>query len=155
MFSVGAIHDLPRDAQSACSQVAVEEGILEFIKFGNGQTTPMTIPAVDPLLPPVHAPVTTTKGTTTLQNFFDSLPKPFPERLELNKTATELNGPGLLNGILQMGKGSKLTSQFYPITEEFGKSRREYLFVYVYEKKDVFLIGNSSLWVCSSRGQPR
>ena len=132
MFSVGAIHDLPRDAQSACSQVAVDGGILEFIKFDNGQVTPTTIPAVDLLLPPVHTPITTTKGTTTLQNLFNSLPKPFPERLELNKTATELNDPGLLNSTLQMGKGSKLTSQFYSITEELGKSRREYLFVYVY-----------------------
>ena len=132
MFLVGAIHDLPRDAQSACSQVAVDGGILEFIKFGNGQTTPTTIPAVDPLLPPVHAPVTTTKGTTTLQNLFNSLPKPFPERLELNKTATELNDPGLLNSTLQMGKGSKLTSQFYSITEELRKSHCEYLFVYIY-----------------------
>ena len=75
--------------------------------------------------------------------------------IEMMKIATELNSPGLLNGIFQIEKGLKLTSQFYLITEKLGKSHYEYLFVYVYKKKKAFLIGNSSLWVCSLYGQPQ
>ena len=73
------------------SQVTVDESILKFIKFGNGKTTLIIIPAFNLLLPSVQTSITTTKGTTILQNFFDSLPNPFSKRLKLNKMAIELN----------------------------------------------------------------
>lgn len=127
VHSVDAIYDSTKDAQSACSQVAVDEGILEFIKFGNGQTEPATIPTLDPLQPPEQVPTSTARGNLNLQNFFEGLPKPFPEPLERGKTAAELNAPALLNAILQLGKGSKRVCQFFSITEEVARVRRELL----------------------------
>jgi hypothetical protein len=123
VHSVGPDYESTRDAQSACSQVAVDEGILEFIKHGNGQTEPTVIPNPSPLEPPEQIASTTARGTLSLQNFFDGLPKPFPEPLDMNKTAAELNGPALVNAIMQLAKGSRFTCQFYPISEEVSRTR--------------------------------
>ena len=100
---------------------------MDYIKFGNGQKTPALAPLEDPLgFDNESVTRESTKDKTgrarlvTLQNFFDSLPKPFPENLG-NHTALSLNAPTLLNSHLQLAKGARLSSQFYFIEENHSK----------------------------------
>ena len=49
--------------------------------------------------------------TWTVQQFFEALPKPFPEDVG-NKTANEINAPSWFNSMLQTSRGSKLSANF-------------------------------------------
>lgn len=63
----------------------------------------------------------------TLQEFFESLPKPFPESRgppSEGKPAVEINAPGVLNTILQVAKGARFNAFFYNMLDV--KSRCEY-----------------------------
>ncbi|KAG9312604.1 hypothetical protein JVU11DRAFT_7001 [Chiua virens] len=96
------------DAQDACAKVAISEGVLDFIKHGNGQTrpsspSPVFVPTT--LLPPAVTP-------WTLQTFYDSLPRPFPESFETND-ASEINALGWLNTMVQHARGGKLIMSFF------------------------------------------
>ena len=105
------------EAKKQCSLLAVKQGVLDFIKYGNGQTVPEQAP--DELLELNMAkddePTSTKKGregAILLQSFFDTLPKPFPEAVG-DKPASEINAPGMLNNTLQLAKGAKLNIHFY------------------------------------------
>lgn len=123
-YSVLANYLSQSEAKQLCSEQAIKQGVLDFIKFGNGQTSPTTLP-VDPpehviVKGNVQAPVKENvqaekKGhfvAITLQDYFDTLPKPFPEAI-CCKSAAEINASGLLNNILQLAKGTKLAFRFY------------------------------------------
>ena len=113
MYSTDLVFDSVFDAKKACSKIALEQGVLDFIKFGNGQTQPAirvdrhdadddTVDnTADPPLP----------SATTLQAFYESLPQPFPEPFG-EKSAVEINGPAWLNVAIQAARGGKLTPTF-------------------------------------------
>ncbi|KIJ06047.1 hypothetical protein PAXINDRAFT_20735 [Paxillus involutus ATCC 200175] len=100
------------EAKVACAKAAVSEGVLDFIKHGNGQTRPL-LPT--PFSPPASseqaASIVNARTPLTLQSFYDSLPRPFPEPFETND-AVEINAPGWLNGMIQNARGGKLAITF-------------------------------------------
>jgi hypothetical protein len=97
--------DTHSDAKGACAKAAVLEGVLDFIKHGNGQTRPSSPP---PSIPTTSqsSPATVT-APWTLQAFYDSLPRPFPESFDTND-ASEINALGWLNNTTQFARGGKL-----------------------------------------------
>ena len=112
VFSVDVVHPTFEAAKAMCAADAISEGILDFIKFGNGQTTPaerhlfqeddtMSAP------PPV---------ALTLQGFFEALPRPLPEPVD-DKMVAEINAPGWLNGLLQSARGGKFEHKFIWTTD--------------------------------------
>ncbi|KAF9524226.1 hypothetical protein CPB83DRAFT_621767 [Crepidotus variabilis] len=115
-YSVDPIYSYQRQAKLACAQAAVEEGVIDFIQFGNGQTQPAKVVEQEegagirePTPPPPP------KGVT-LQEFFDTLPRPFPE--DVGETpANEINAPAWINLRLQSARGGRLVSSFTPIVD--------------------------------------
>ncbi|KAI9439364.1 hypothetical protein H4582DRAFT_134194 [Lactarius indigo] len=101
-------------AKAACAADAVAEGILDFIKFGNGQTAPTETRPFAPQedetqsAPPPIA--------LTLQGFFEALPRPLPEAVD-DKTVAEINAPGWLNTLIQSARGGKLELKFIWTTD--------------------------------------
>lgn len=102
------------EAKAACAADATAEGILDFIKFGNGQTAPaerrLFAPQEDEAQsspPPI---------ALTLQGFFEALPRPLPEPVD-DKTVAEINAPGWLNTLVQSARGGKLELKFIWTTD--------------------------------------
>ncbi len=132
VYSVRPTHPDEATARAACSNVALQEGVLDFIKFGNGQTTPASeAPKEQEQVVPAKGIGLTIKpgraGSMTLQEFFDGLPKPFPESRgpsSEGKPAVEINAPGVLNTILQVAKGARFAVFFYSLLDS--KMRREW-----------------------------
>ncbi len=117
-YSVDPVYSYQRLAKVACARAAVEEGVIEFIKYGNGQTHPSKIieNSEEPLdtareLTPPPPP----RGTT-LQEFFETLPRPFPEEIG-EVTANEFNAPAWLNLILHSARGGRLFSSYTPVVD--------------------------------------
>ncbi|KAH7886679.1 hypothetical protein F5I97DRAFT_1025287 [Phlebopus sp. FC_14] len=100
------------EARLACAQVAISEGVLDFIKHGNGQTRPSSPQPFTSTLMHCTSPVINTRTPLTLQNFYDSLPRPFPERFDTDD-AYEVNAPGWLNTMFQNARGGKLAMSFF------------------------------------------
>lgn len=98
----------------------MKEGVIDFIKYGNGQTQPAKAEPSDgsegdaamlrELTPPPPP-----KGIT-LQEFFDTLPRPFPENIR-ETTANEFNAPAWLNLTLQSARGGRLASSYTPVVD--------------------------------------
>ncbi|KAI5121538.1 hypothetical protein M0805_002598 [Coniferiporia weirii] len=114
-YSVSAVYDSKPSAKKGCSEAAIRQGVIDFIKFGNGQTAPTVAPVE--LLEDVNVKREPEfergrPAATTLQTFFDALPKPFPESIG-DKTAASVNASGMLNTTLQLAKGARLSLQFY------------------------------------------
>jgi hypothetical protein len=112
VFSVDVVHPSFEAAKATCAADAIAEGILDFIKFGNGQTAPAERrlfqeddTASGP--PPI---------ALTLQGFFEALPRPLPEPVD-DKAVTEINAPGWLNGLLQSARGGKFEHRFIWTTD--------------------------------------
>jgi hypothetical protein len=108
------------DAKAACAQKALDEGIIDYIKFGNGQTEP-TQPFLEDIEPELFDQQRlSTRGKPrpmTLQAYYESLPRPFPESFG-NKTASEINAPGYINALLQSARGGRLKYNFYWVTDK-------------------------------------
>lgn len=113
-YSVDPVYNYQRQAKLACAQAAVDEGVIEFIKYGNGQTQPMKVidmeDGTEESLP--HAPP---KGLT-LQEFFDTLPRPFPDDVG-NIPANDINAPVWINLQLQSARGARLVSNYIPVID--------------------------------------
>ncbi|KAF9221084.1 hypothetical protein BS17DRAFT_785885 [Gyrodon lividus] len=100
------------EAKAACAKAAVSEGALDFIKHGNGQTRPLSPKPPSAPAWSEQVAVVNAKAPLTLQSFYDSLPRPFPESFETND-AIEINAPGWLNTMLQNARGGKLAMTFF------------------------------------------
>ena len=98
------------EAKRACAKLALEHGVLDFIKFGNGQTQPAIVrdeqewESARMTTPPLPSPL-------SLQEYYEALPRPFPESFG-DKTAVEINAPAWLNVTIQSARGGKLTPSF-------------------------------------------
>ncbi|KAF8451951.1 hypothetical protein L210DRAFT_3626351 [Boletus edulis BED1] len=112
IYLSGSTFDTLSDAKGACAKAAVLEGVLDFIKHGNGQTRPSSPIQSTPSTsqcPPV-APTT----PWTLQAFYDSLPRPFPESFETQThDASQINALGWMNSMTQNARGGKLILSFF------------------------------------------
>lgn len=102
----------PLAAKKACAQIAHDDGVLDFIKFGNGQTEPAPAAEASDAGTEIHTPA----GSLTLQKFYEALPQPFPEPVN-GKSAAEINSSGWLNSLIQSARGGKLTAKYIWISE--------------------------------------
>lgn len=107
------ICDTYEEAKEACAKAAIAEGVLNFIKHGNGQVRP---PSPKPL---PDSPTNEWDGQSSnstaplaLQTFFDSLPRPFPEKFDSND-AHKINAPGWLHSLIQSARGGKLGMSYF------------------------------------------
>lgn len=113
-YSVDPVHNSLKQAKIACSRAAIDEGVLDFIRYGNGQTEPAAVAESDlddeqDMPPPVLRCI-------SLQEFYESLPQPFPEDVG-EKNAAEINAPAWLNLALQSARGGRLASKFLPVMD--------------------------------------
>lgn len=111
MYLTDPTFDTFLDAKVACAKVAADEGVLDFIKHGNGQTRPSSPIPTTSSTTSVPPPVTATTPWT-LQAFYESLPRPLPESFRTNE-ASEINAPALLNTMVQNARGGKLLLSFF------------------------------------------
>jgi hypothetical protein len=114
VFSVDVMYSTFEGAKAACAADAIAEGILDFIKFGNGQTAPAEKRLVQLQEDDAHSappPI-----ALTLQGFFEALPRPLPEPVD-DKTVAEINAPGWLNMLIQSARGGKLELKFIWTTD--------------------------------------
>lgn len=119
VYSSDTIFDNLSDAKVACAKIALDEAVLDYIQHGNGQTerhVQDSLPQPDSRPPEV----------LSLQVFYESLPRPFPESLG-DRPAAEVNAPGLLNGIVQSARGSKLSATFIGYTISIGRKCPNFL----------------------------
>ncbi|KAL4062794.1 hypothetical protein V8B97DRAFT_1994013 [Scleroderma yunnanense] len=101
------------EAKEACAKTAIAEGILNFIRHGNGQVRPPS-PKLSPSSPENGRDSHSANSNTplALQTFFDSLPRPFPEKFDTNDVH-KINAPGWLHSLIQSSRGSKLTMSYF------------------------------------------
>jgi len=107
------ICDTYDEAKEACAKTAIAEGVLNFIKHGNGQVRPPS-PKPFPTSPTNERDGQSSSSTAplALQTFFDSLPRPFPEKFDSND-AHKINGPGWLHSLIQSARGGKLGMSYF------------------------------------------
>src|ERR1700759_3105249 len=77
VYSVDTVWDHYEDARSACAEEAVSHGALDFIMHGNGQKHPAPPDYTQPEA--VTDAPTAAVAALSVQGYFDSLPRPFPE----------------------------------------------------------------------------
>lgn len=120
VYSCDSIFNSESDAKAACVQRALDEGILDYIKFGNGQKEPAR-PSLEDEEPELfdqqRRPPKRKTRPISLQSYYESLPRPFPEPFG-NKGAVEINAPSYINTLLQSARGGRLKSAFYWIMDK-------------------------------------
>jgi len=112
-FAVLPTYDSAKAAKIACAQHAIDDGVFDFIKFGNGQTEPLKKDLDD------NATTSNDKQAPkamTLQEYFETLPRPFPGDTE-GMTAAEINAPAWINTALQSARGGRVYATFIPIVD--------------------------------------
>jgi hypothetical protein len=122
VYSSDTKYEAITDAKAACAKIALDQGVLEFIKHGNGQVEPekssIVVSDAD-----VDAQEAEDKakyiGPTalTLQTFYERFPQPFPENFG-DKSAVEINAPSWLNSTIQGARGGRLSTNFIWTTNE-------------------------------------
>ena len=115
VYSTDTTYITALDAKRACAKIALDQGVLDFIKFGNGQSQPTVRSSTDGGKEAIVDP--TTVPVLSLQSFYESLPRPFPEDVG-DKTAVEINAPGRFNTAMQHARGGKLSASFTWIAGE-------------------------------------
>lgn len=112
VYASDTIYNTYNEAKAACAEAALREGALDFIKHGNGQLRPAS---PQPYSPPSSSDINGVSANKqpplTLQVFYESLPRPFPESFE-SKDANEFGAPGYMNTLVQNARGGKLTTTF-------------------------------------------
>lgn len=114
-YSTDSLYASRQEAKAACAKNALEEGVLDYIKHGNGQTErPKPENGSDSVKEENVTPEPET-AALSLQEFYESLPQPFHEPVG-DKTAYEIHGPSWLNTALQTARGARLRTTFTWIT---------------------------------------
>ncbi|KAK7018602.1 hypothetical protein R3P38DRAFT_2983443 [Favolaschia claudopus] len=98
------------DAMKQCADLAITEGVLEFIKHGNGQATPQS----DNTIPIQQS--NSTEAPLDLQSFYELLPRPHEEAFD-NKTAAEIDATRWLGNILRVtnAQGARFSADYYAL----------------------------------------
>ena len=100
VYSVNTVYNSPAEAKKACAETALAEGVIDYIKSWPSSDTDMDV--VDESDP---------SSALSLQQFFESLPQPFPEPVA-GRTAVDINGPAWLNTTIQSARGGKIVPNF-------------------------------------------
>ncbi|KAG1744954.1 uncharacterized protein EDB91DRAFT_1345827 [Suillus paluster] len=111
VYASDTIYDTYNEAKAACAEAALCEGVLEFIKHGNGQQRPASPQLYPPSSSNINGVSASKQPPLTLQAFYDSLPRPFPESFE-SKDANTFGAPGYMNTLVQNARGGKVTITF-------------------------------------------
>ncbi|KAG1808703.1 uncharacterized protein BJ212DRAFT_1590062 [Suillus subaureus] len=112
IYASDTIYNTYNEAKAACAEAALREGVLDFIKHGNGQLRPASPQLYStPSSSDINGVSANKQPPSTLQAFYESLPRPFPESFE-SKDANELGAPGYMNTLVQNARGGKLTTTF-------------------------------------------
>lgn len=112
VYASDTIYNTYNEAKAACAEAALREGVLDFIKHGNGQLRPASPQLYStPSSSDINGVSVNKQPPSTLQAFYESLPRPFPESFE-SKDANELGAPGYMNTLVQNARGGKLTTTF-------------------------------------------
>ena len=98
VFSVNTIYNSPSEARKACAETALAEGVIDYIKSWSASSFDL-------------GEDTEASGPLPLQQFFETLPHPFPEPIT-SKSAVDVNSPAWLNTALQAARGGKLVPNF-------------------------------------------
>ncbi|KAI0367916.1 hypothetical protein BV20DRAFT_981087 [Pilatotrama ljubarskyi] len=102
VWSVSTVYNTAAEAKKACAETALADGVLEYIKTWSASATDMSVDEPGSEFP---------NSSIGLQQFFDALPKPFPEQVP-GKTALDINGPAWLNTTIQSARGGKIVPNF-------------------------------------------
>ncbi|KAG1767160.1 hypothetical protein EV702DRAFT_1147624 [Suillus placidus] len=112
IYASDTIYNTYNEAKAACAEGALREGALDFIKHGNGQLRPASPQLYStPSSSDINGVSANKQPPLTLQAFYESLPRPFPESFE-SKDANEIGAPGYMNTLVQNARGGKLTTTF-------------------------------------------
>ncbi|KAK0434543.1 uncharacterized protein EV420DRAFT_396271 [Desarmillaria tabescens] len=98
VYSTAALYKDFTEAKTACAGVAIAEGALKF----TGEASLPAAPSV---------------GRTTLQEFYDLLPRPLPEPSLSKQNVSEVQAVGWLNQTVQSTRGSQLQAEYLPFME--------------------------------------
>ncbi|KAF7290552.1 hypothetical protein MIND_01295300 [Mycena indigotica] len=95
----------PLTAQQKCAAIALDEGVLDFIMHGNGQTkpTPISRNSSDHVSVP-----------WSLQAFFETIPRPLEEDFGA-RTAPQIQPVGWLGSIVAQAMGTRFSSAYYAV----------------------------------------
>ncbi|KAI0331545.1 hypothetical protein GY45DRAFT_1369868 [Cubamyces sp. BRFM 1775] len=102
VWSVSTVYDTPGEAKKACAEAALADGILDYIRTWSPSGTDTNLGESGS-----ESPVT----GIGLEQFFESLPRPFPEQIA-GQTAADVNGPAWLNTTIQSARGGKIVPNF-------------------------------------------
>ncbi|KAG1907855.1 uncharacterized protein F5891DRAFT_216949 [Suillus fuscotomentosus] len=112
VYASDTIYNTYNEAKGACAEAALREGVLDFIKHGNGQLRPASPQLYSaPSSSDINGVSANKQPPSTLQAFYESLPRPFPESFE-SKDVNEFGAPGYMNTLVQNARGGKLTTTF-------------------------------------------
>jgi hypothetical protein len=114
-YSTDSLYASRQEAKAACAKNALEEGVLEYIKHGNGQTERPKPEKGSGSVKEENVTPEPEKAALSLQVFYESLPQPFHEPVG-DKSAYEINGPAWINTTLQTARGAQLMTTFTWIT---------------------------------------
>jgi hypothetical protein len=146
VYASDTTYDTYNEAKAACAEAALREGVLDFIKHGNGQSHPAS---PQPFLPRVSSDFNSVSASKqpplTLQAFYESLPRPFPESFE-SKDANGIGAPGYMNTLVQNARGGKVIMTFI-FTSDGTPGCTSFHCVLV-----IALMIHSSTWLFSSVG---
>ncbi|KAJ8497072.1 hypothetical protein ONZ51_g720 [Trametes cubensis] len=102
VWSVSTVYDTPSEARKACAEAALADGILDYIRTWSPSGTDTNLGEPGSELP---------NTGISLDQFFEALPRPFPEPVT-GQTAADVNGPAWLNTTIQSARGGKIVPNF-------------------------------------------
>lgn len=112
VYASDTIYGTYNEAKVACAEAALREGVLDFIKHGNGRLRPASPqPFLSRNSSDFNGVSASKQPPLTLQAFYECLPRPFPESFESNDANT-IGAPGYMNILVQNARGGKLTMTF-------------------------------------------
>jgi hypothetical protein len=105
-YSSDAKYESKEEARAACAKIAIEEGVLDYIKYGNGQKSP----------PPKEertTPNLVVAQRLSLQEYFEGLPRPFPVDIGNTMNVSDLHPVSRVNTLIQNSRVPQLKMNYY------------------------------------------
>ncbi|KAF6756731.1 hypothetical protein DFP72DRAFT_893610 [Ephemerocybe angulata] len=118
IYSTNPDYNSPERAREACALLATEDGVEEYIMYGNGQKTKPQ-ESEEPIPPAKPVATRPLFKQMSLQDYFDSLPRPFSEAIDESKGASEIPWSSMMNIIIQGAKLRTVKAMFHPIDMEY------------------------------------
>jgi hypothetical protein len=123
--------ETPEIAKAACARMALEEGVIDYIKEKAPARDEVGFVTAFPY--DDEPPVSDYPLPTSTETFLELLPKPLPDGMD-GKTVQEINPSVWYNGVIQSGRGSKIEAKFWFFTAgEITRCERRFCFTYPVE----------------------